>query len=190
MQRALRSSSWLRDVMERPFPEKEAEHEVALLHDRPDATILDQIAASVGDDRIERLVVVSPYWDLKLEGLARLRAIMAEPPTDLLIDADSTYFPKSELPQFSDIGIFKVDTSDSKRFVHAKLVIAQGQAWDHVISGSMNCTLPALLGPTIVRGNAEAGIYKRVPPGTALAALGLQSYLGCINRAGPCDPAL
>ncbi|GGF85776.1 hypothetical protein SAMN05216376_12710 [Mameliella alba] len=176
MQRALRSSPWLRDVMETSFPEKEAEHEVALLHDRPDETILDQIAASVGDDRIERLIVVSPYWDMKLEGLARLRAIMGEPPTDLLIDAASTYFPKTELPRFSDIGLFKVDTSDSKRFVHAKLVIAQGQAGDHVISGSMNCTLPALLGPTIVRGNAEAGIYKRVPPGTALAALGLENY--------------
>lgn len=122
------------------------------------------------------MIVVSPYWDMKLEGLARLRAIMGEPPTDLLIDAASTYFPKSELPRLSGIGIFKVDTSDSKRFVHAKLIIAQGQAWDHVISGSMNCTLPALLGPTMVRGNAEAGIYKRVPPGTALAALGLGTY--------------
>ena len=183
MQRALRSSPWLREVMETPVPEKDAEIEVALLHDRPDATILDQIAASVDRDRIERLIVVSPYWDMKLEGLARLRAIMGDPPTDLLIDAASTYFPKSELPRFSDVGIFKVDTSDSKRFVHAKLVIAQGQAWDHVISGSMNCTLPALLGPTIVRGNAEAGIYKRVPPGTALAALGLESY-----RDAPLQP--
>ena len=68
MQRALRSSPWLRDVMGTPSPEKEAEHEVALLHDRPDATILDQIAASVGGDRIERLIIVSPYWDMKLEG--------------------------------------------------------------------------------------------------------------------------
>lgn len=183
MQRVLRSSPWLREAMENPFPEQEANLEVALLYDRPNATILDQIAASVGDDRIGRLIVVSPYWDMKLEGLARLRASMGDPPTDLLIDAASTYFPKSELPRFSDIGIFKVDTSDSKRFVHAKLVIAQGQAWDHVISGSMNCTLPALLGPTIVRGNAEAGIYKRVPPGTALAALGLESY-----RDAPLQP--
>ncbi|WP_151720891.1 phospholipase D-like domain-containing protein [Gemmobacter serpentinus] len=176
MQRALRSSPWLREAMENPFLEQEAEPEIALLRDRPDATILEQIAASVGDDRIKRLIVVSPYWDMKLEGLARLRAIMGEPPTDLLIDAASAYFPKSELPRFSDIGIFKVDTSDSKRFVHAKLVIAQGQTWDHVISGSMNCTLPALLGPTIMHGNAEAGIYKRVAPGTALAALGLETY--------------
>ncbi len=184
MQRALRSSPWLRDAMENRFPEQVTELEVALLLDRPDVSILDQIAVSVGDDRIERLIVVSPYWDMKLEGLARLRAIIGEPPTDLLIDAASTYFPKSELPRFSGIEMFKVDASDSKRFVHAKLVIAQGEAWDHVISGSMNCTLPALLGPAIVRGNAEAGIYKRVPPGTALAALGLDTY-----RDAPLQPS-
>lgn len=176
MQRALRSSLWLRDAMEIPLPAQETELDFALLHDRADETILDQIAANLGDDPIQRLIVVSPYWDMKLEGLARLRSIMGEPPTDLLIDAGSTYFPKSELRRFSDIGIFKVEATDSKRFVHAKLLIAQGQSWDHVISGSMNCTLPALLGPTIMRGNAEAGIYKRVPPGTALAALGLETY--------------
>lgn len=184
VQRALRSSPWLRDAMDNSLPGPEAEPEVALMHDRPDATILDQIAANVGNDPIERLIIVSPYWDMKLEGLARLRAIMGEPPTDLLIDAASTYFPKSELPRFSGVEIFKVDASDSKRFVHAKLVIAQGQAWDHVISGSMNCTLPALLGPTIMRGNAEAGIYKRVPPGTALAALGMETY-----RDAPLQPS-
>lgn len=176
MQRALRSAQWLRDAMENPLPIEEAEPEVALLFDRADSTILDQIAVNVGGDPIERLIVVSPYWDMKLEGLARLRAILGTPPTDLLIDADAMYFPKSELPRFSDVGIFRVDASDSKRFVHAKLIIAQGHSWDHVISGSMNCTLPALLGPMVVRGNAEAGIYKRVPPGTALAALGLETY--------------
>lgn len=184
MQRALRSSQWLRDAMENPLSEQEIEPEITLVHDRPDVTILDQIAASISDDRIERLIVVSPYWDLKLEGLARLRAIMGEPPTDLLIDAASTYFPKAELPRFSGVEMFKVDDSDSKRFVHAKLVIAQGQTWDHVISGSMNCTLPALLGPAVVRGNAEAGIYKRVPPGSALAALGLSTY-----RDAPLQPS-
>jgi hypothetical protein len=176
MQRALRSTPWLRDAMEGPLPIEEAEPEIALLFDRADSTIIDQIAVNVGGDPIERLIVVSPYWDMKLEGLARLRAILGTPPTDLLIDAEATYFPKSELPRFSDVGIFRVDASDSKRFVHAKLIIAQGRSWDHVISGSINCTLPAFLGPTVARGNAEAGIYKRVAPGTALAALGLETY--------------
>ncbi|MBK6708007.1 MAG: hypothetical protein IPG54_11235 [Sphingomonadales bacterium] len=44
-----------------------------------------------------------------------------------------------------------------------------------MISGSMNCTFPALMGPA-APGNAEAGIYKRVLRGVALEALGLADY--------------
>jgi hypothetical protein len=177
MQRALRAAPWLRHVLEAATaPDDATQPEVELLLDRPSETILDQIIRLVGGDPIKRLIVVSPYWDTRLEGLARLRTALATPPADLLIEAKITSFPKSELHRFSDIGLFDVDPSDSKRFVHAKLLIAQGRSWDHVISGSMNCTLPALVGPSIARGNAEAGIYKRVPPGTALAALGLDAY--------------
>lgn len=184
MQRALRAAPWLRQALEAAtLPDEMVGSDVALLLDRPGTTILDQIVRLVGDDPIERLVVVSPYWDTRLEGLARLRAALAMPPTDLLIEARTTGFPKSELERFADIGLFDVDPSDSKRFVHAKLLIAQGRSWDHVISGSMNCTLPALVGPSLPRGNAEAGIYKRVPPGTAIAALGLDTY-----RAVPVEP--
>lgn len=176
LQRALRSAPWLRNAIEIPLPSEEKEANVALLTDRVDETLIDQIAANIAGDPIERLVIVSPYWDMKLEGLSRLRAALEMPPADLLLDADSTYFPKAELPRFSDVELFDIEDPNNKRFVHAKLIVAQGQSWDHVISGSMNCTLPALLGPTVARGNAEAGIYKRVAPGTALAALGLESY--------------
>lgn len=184
IQRALRAAPWLRQALEAATPPDQMPgSEVALLLDRPGTTILDQIVRLVGDDPIERLIVVSPYWDTRLEGLARLRTALATPPTDLLIEAKTTGFPKSELQRFADIGLFDVDPSDSKRFVHAKLLIAQGREWDHVISGSMNCTLPALVGPSLPRGNAEAGVYKRVPPGTAIAALGLDTY-----RAAPVQP--
>nr|WP_321981835.1 hypothetical protein [uncultured Cohaesibacter sp.] len=176
VQRALRSAPWLRNATQNPRPSEDTEQEVALLTDRANRTVIDQIAASIGGDPIDRLIIVSPYWDMKLEGLSRLRTILGMPPADLLIEVDTTYFPKSELPRLTDVELFRVDASDNKRFVHAKLIIALGQSWDHVISGSMNCTLPALLGPTVPRGNAEAGIYKRVPSNTALAALGLESY--------------
>src|SRR3546814_20142242 len=42
----------------------------------------------------------------------------------------------------------------------------------------MNCTFPALIGPTL-GGNAAAAIYKRVPRGSALEALGLAAYATC-----------
>lgn len=101
MQRALRAAPWLRQALEAETPpDEKAGSEIALLLDRPGTTIIEQIVRLVGDDPIERLIVVSPYWDTRLEGLARLRTALAMPPTDLLIEARTTGFPTSELQRF------------------------------------------------------------------------------------------
>ncbi len=175
LSRAMRSAPWLRDEAFDPASQQSNSAELNLLFDRPDITLLNQILMSIGDDRIERLVVLSPYWDTRLEGLSRLRAGLGNPITDILIENSANGFPASALSRFSDVSVFDVGPRAEGRFLHAKLIIAHGARWDHVISGSMNCTYPALMGPAW-NGNAEAGIYKRVPRGSALEALGLATY--------------
>lgn len=175
LNRAMRSAPWLREEAFDPAFQQSGSAELNLLFDRPDITLLDQILTSIGDDRIERLVVLSPYWDTRLEGLSRLRAGLGNPITDILIENSANGFPASALSRFSDVSVFDVGPRAEGRFLHAKLIVAQGARWDHVISGSMNCTYPALMGPAW-NGNAEASIYKRVPRGSALEALGLATY--------------
>lgn len=177
LQRALRSSPWLRDDTFNPAFSTEGMEALNLVFDRPEISILDQIVICIGDDAIERLIVVSPYWDSKLEGVARLKAGLGDPATDILIEDDANGFPSSELPRFSDVALFDISPNTAGRFLHAKLIIALGKEFDHVVSGSMNCTFPALMGPEF-GGNAEAGIYKRVARGSALDALGLSDYEG------------
>lgn len=175
LQRAMRSAPWMNDAgFDHAFVGT-GTADLNLLFDRPEINFLDQIAASIGDDSIKRLIVVSPYWDVRLEGLARLRAALGNPATDILIESDANGFPSSVLAGIPDTTLFDVSSHAESRFLHAKLIIAQGESWDHVISGSMNCTFPALMGP-IVHGNAEAGIYTRVVCGAALEALGLADY--------------
>lgn len=178
LQRALRSSPWLRDDMFNPSFSADGTESLNLLFDRSEISILNQIAACVGADPIERLVVVSPYWDSRLEGVANLKAGLGNPTTDVLIEGNANGFPASELSRFSDIALFDISHIAAGRFLHAKLIIALGEAFDHVVSGSMNCTFPALMGPPL-GGNAEAAIYKRVPRGTALDALGISGYPAC-----------
>ena len=175
LQRAMRSTPWLHSVDHGSGFESTGSEELNLLLDSPDISLLDQIAACVGGDVIERLIVVSPYWDTQLEGLARLRAALSNPPADILIENDANGFPSDRLARFPDVSVFDIGAGTKGRFVHAKLIVAHGRAFDHVISGSMNCTFPALLGPA-VGGNAEAAIYKRVPRGSALVALELDNY--------------
>ncbi|MZR31456.1 phospholipase D family protein [Sneathiella litorea] len=171
----MRSAPWLRDDDFDHAFNVNGTADLNLLFDRPDINFLDQIAASIGEDLIERLIVISPYWDVRLEGLARLCAALKNPVIDILIESDANGFPSSALSGISNISLFDVSSHAESRFLHAKLIIAQGQHWDHVISGSMNCTFPALMGP-MTHGNAEAGIYKRVARGVALEALGLVDY--------------
>lgn len=173
LSRAFRYSPWLREAAEMAAPGNQSD--IRLLADKSDQTLLDQIEAAVAGDEIERLVVLSPYWDAKLEGLTRLRGVLGMPSTDILIDPLAAQFPVSVLDGAA-VELFDIREERSSRFVHAKAFIACGKEWDHVISGSMNCSLPALLGRAIPRGNAELGLYKRVERGMALRALKLDGY--------------
>jgi hypothetical protein len=176
LQRAMRGAPWLRDAAVHPAGDDIVDDDLAVLVDRPDTTFISQIARCIGEDPIKHLVVLSPYWDMKLEGLALLRAALGMPSADLLIEGSSGSFPKEELNRFSGLEMFDIEEPGSGRFIHAKLIVALGSSADHVISGSMNCTYPALMGLSMQGGNAEAGIYKRLPAGTALQALGLAAY--------------
>nr|WP_272211330.1 phospholipase D family protein [Marinicella sp. W31]MDC2877217.1 phospholipase D family protein [Marinicella sp. W31] len=95
LSRAFRYSPWLREAAEIETPGDQSD--IRLLADKSDQTFLDQIEAAVAGDEIERLVVLSPYWDAKLEGLTRLREVLGMPPTDILIDPLAAQFPASVL---------------------------------------------------------------------------------------------
>lgn len=174
LERALGSANWLQGYGSEPAFNASGTAELNVLFDRPDLSVLEQIRLSVGDDPISELVVVSPYWDTQLEGLARLQAVLGSPKTHLLIDRENG-FPSAALSKITDVSLFDISEYAANRFLHAKLIIARGKAFDHVISGSINCTYPALMGPA-AGGNAEAAIYKRNVSGTALGLLGLSDY--------------
>ncbi|GGD85515.1 hypothetical protein GCM10011515_01480 [Tsuneonella deserti] len=173
-ERALQLTPWLEsNGTETGAPSRE---DLSLLLDRPGGSILDQVVTAIGDDEIERLVVMSPYWDQKLEGLKRLREVLGMPATDVLIEKSRGEFPAHSFESGVGIELYDVEEEGRGRFNHAKLLVALGRDWDHVVSGSVNCTVPALLGSRISKGNAEAAIYKRVRPGTALHLLGLEGH--------------
>ena len=67
--------------------------DIRLLAGKSDQTFRDQIEAAVAGGEIARLVVLSPYWDAKLDGLTRLCDGM--PPTDILFDPLAAQFPVS-----------------------------------------------------------------------------------------------
>jgi hypothetical protein len=139
------------------------------------AGIGERFADLIGSP-VQRLIIFSPFWDEQLSGLKGLAEGLGRPPLIILIDRDSHDFPCGPeiMPQAS---LIDVSGWEKGRFKHAKLILAQTADHDHVLSGSANCTSPAL-GTVGVNGvNAEACVYRRVPHGEALSALGLEALI-------------
>lgn len=136
---------------------------------------------------VEELVIASPYWDQDLASVKALIAALAPARTRLLIQPTQRLFPAEAargLPvSLHDIGAPACPPGSGRRdaerarFSHAKVILVTGGGHDHVLSGSANCTWAAL-GDAIRGGiNGEATVYRRLPAGSVVEALGLAEAL-------------
>lgn len=142
----------------------------------PDAAgIGRKFADLVGRDRVERLVVISPYWDGDLGYTKRLCELLKPKETVLGIDSAARLFPVKALRRVPDARLAELHLDG--RFVHAKVLIAQTKKHDHVLYGSANCTTAALGSSSAGGGNAEACLYRRLGPDVAVKALDLSATL-------------
>jgi hypothetical protein len=125
------------------------------------------------DESVHRLIVISPYWDEQLAALQHLTYALKPTEVSVLIDKEVTALPKLPGMLSPVVRLFDRGKAFKSRFIHAKVIIAQGANADHVLFGSANCTLAALGAAAMPGLNAEASLYRRLPPGSALASLDL-----------------
>ncbi|WP_289886354.1 hypothetical protein [Janthinobacterium sp. SUN118] len=150
-----------------------------------DGTLIDLLLESGGDspsilaqftklllsEEPSRLILISPYWDVKLEGFRELRKTLHNPETLVALNPKVNTFPVNFLHTSELISFVRLGSEGSSKFVHAKIFIAQTEHWDHVLFGSANCSDDALgytNGPSL---NAEACVYRRYPKGEAINLL-------------------
>ena len=125
---------------------------------------------------VDRLWVLSPYWDETLSALCALQRQLAAKRTSVLIDSRNHEFPvQTALPP--DTALIDIAEWRPKRFTHAKMILAQTATHDHLLFGSANCTTPALGDGSSGGSNIEATLYRRLPLGEGLAALELDRWL-------------
>ena len=148
---------------------------IAFVNSPGDEGIADQFVALVAGAKVRRLVVISPYWDSGLAALADLARRLDPRQIILPIDTEQHEFPVgarfAKTPRIVDLGW------PSRRFTHAKIVVAMTAKHDHVLLGSANCTTAALGRRGGIGSNAEACIYRRLPRGAATEALGLDRWI-------------
>jgi hypothetical protein len=145
-----------------------------------------RFTALVEERPVERLIVLSPYWDEDLSALRHLATVLQPQEIIILIDRGKGLFPGAAMPDLPEAKIFDLTAFGHGRFIHAKAIIAQTRAADHVLYGSVNCTAAALGTGSFPGINDEAGLYRRLAPDTIIEALNLTKTL---NSATPLEPA-
>ena len=163
--------------------------QAALLTTGGSIGIAKQYLALIDDKPIRRLIVVSPYWDDKLEALRFLAQRLSPAHIAVLIDRDDLSFPKSAISRLKALELFDRGTFRKGRFLHAKAIIAQTRSSDHVLYGSANCTIAALGTDRFAGVNEEVCLYRRFSAGTVLSALELDDIFRKKRRIDPDDLA-
>jgi len=147
-----------------------------LSNDQP--STLQRLLELVGDDPVDQLTIISPYWDGNLQTLSTLQERLQPGQTNLLIQPKRTELPANEVKNLSgDTRLYRTFSDDSAGFMHAKMILISTPSADHLICGSANCTTAALGSLAASPLNAEASMYRRLPVGTVLSQLGLNKVI-------------
>ena len=171
-------SPWLADA--EPGEEVTIRGErVAFLTESENAGIGERFRNFVGDDLIDRLVIVSPYTDRTLEGFSRLRTAFGTPATSFVVDPHEQDFTAEtfEAQTGASLHSSKAHEWGGERRLHAKMVVVCGSRSDYMLTGSANASVAGLYSRLGGAGNAEAAIARTEPAGTAIDQLKLSDCL-------------
>ncbi|MEP7247052.1 MAG: hypothetical protein ABI885_25670, partial [Gammaproteobacteria bacterium] len=159
----------------------------SFLASSPERGIGERFVELVEAAHVERLIVVSPYWDDDLAALKFLIDRLSPARVSILIEAKRAAFPGDALKHLPHAEVYDVGASVRPSFLHAKLFVVQTADADHVLYGSANCTSAALGSADFAGINEEACLYRRLPAGAALATLGLSDVLDGLSPTAADD---
>jgi hypothetical protein len=149
-----------------------------------ESAMSERFVDQIGNEKVQHLVVLSPYWDEQLTALKYIVNALSPQKTSLLVQRSRSIFPKSAAEDMSDVDIYDMDlfSNNEGRFVHAKILVAQTENADHVLFGSANCTLAALGRPNNPGINEEASLYRCLPKGQLMESLRLSTFINPKNK--------
>ncbi|WP_046658755.1 hypothetical protein [Lysobacter capsici] len=154
------------------------------------AGLASRFADLIDQRPVRRLVCISPYWDNDLRALRGLADLLAAGRVAVVIGGSAPSFPGQAAGILDGLQLYDMEALldlRKRRFVHAKVFVAQTDAADHVLFGSANCTTAALAERGFGWANDEACLYRRMAAGEAMKRLGLEAVLKKAARLDPAD---
>ena len=123
-----------------------------------DESFLSQLEAALGDEPVEELSVMAPFYDVAAEGLRQLLARLQPKETHLLLQPKHTSVDSASLARViadfpNPVSIHAIDKAETS-YLHAKLYLVKTGRRALCLQGSANLSQVAMLRPTR-NGNAE-----------------------------------
>lgn len=158
----------------------------ALLVSNGVESIGSRFAEKIKEDA-RRLIIISPYWDKDLGALKALQQAIRPTATAIVLDSQTQAFPASAIDGINNLELYTRHGFHDGRFIHAKAVLVETDSADHLLIGSANCTRAALGALNHVGYNDEASLYRKLPPNSVLASLGLVDHMTEDRRMAPSE---
>ncbi|MET3414555.1 hypothetical protein [Methylobacterium sp. 1030] len=175
----LSRSPWLSKIEPPEAPLRLSDNHLAMFIASSSDPIGRRFEALIGDQKVRRLIVVSPYWDGDLSALNRFLENLKPESVFILLDRDRHIFRPAAIAEDYKTKVKLLGFYGKKdQFIHAKIIIAETDGGDFVLYGSANCTTAALGRASAGGINTEACLYRSLPAGTAVDNLDLARFLG------------
>lgn len=172
-----RYSPWLQDIAPVTAPVElpgGSAIDVFFESGNDEQSMMSRFFRLIGNHAPQRLIIISPYWDLKLQALKEMQNLLGNCPMIIGLHPDRNEFPVGALDASGDIQFVSLKNADNEyRFLHAKIILVETAEFDHVLFGSANCSDDALGGMEIRARNAETSVYRRLPRGKVRESLQL-----------------
>jgi hypothetical protein len=147
-----------------------------LLYSTPDHTsLVAQLKSIIGNAKVRRLVIVSPFFDPHLQAIKELGSAFGVKDIIAVVQPESVSFPGRLASKLKTLALheFVAPQRSKSGYLHAKAYIIQTPAMEYCVWGSANCSSAALAGS----GNYEAVLVTKGKLGHTIAALGLNASL-------------
>lgn len=156
--------------------------DAALLYNDNTSSILKQITNIVPTQEVQRITVVSPFFDEEGDTLILLTELFPNAKIEVLIDTKSS-LPPCQMPENKKVSFYsfretargKMNFSFYERLLHAKILHFKTSEKEYCVIGSANATKSGL-GSIAKRGiNEEFGVIYVSSDSDFLSELGLKS---------------
>lgn len=141
----------------------------------PGADVVDAMREAVGEDYVDKLYVMSPFFDARLAAFDRLIEALQPKKTFLLIQPQTVSLPGDKLTRRKRLEAYRID---GDAYVHAKVLVAECSRSSVLLAGSHNVSSPSFDGQNYEASLIRvAGVQMRFSE-----VLQLTRYIGDENR--------